>query len=124
MSTQPSKTNGRARFAPLQAVREGNRRWEETYVTAEQAAEYLGFSRPDQLGKLIAAGLLQPYRRAGSERRLFLRSDVESLIQPSNEKAPARGVAKADGGRRSTAKILEALHGLETASGTRKVGQK
>lgn len=77
----------------LTATRPGNRRWEETYVTAEQAAAFLGFSRPDQLGRLIAAGRLQAYRRVGCERRLFLRAQVEGLIAPSNDKVEPRGCA-------------------------------
>ena len=77
----------------LTATRPGNRRWEETYVTAEAAAEFLGLSRPDQLARLIAAGQLQTYRRVGCERRLFLRAQVEGLIAPSDSKITPRGCA-------------------------------
>lgn len=90
----PNSEQGRAaRPAALAAVREGGRRWEETYVTAEQAAEFLGYSRPGMLAPLIAAKLLQTYRRQGSTRRLFLRAQVEGLIQPCDDKAPAYGAA-------------------------------
>ena len=91
---QPENIRPAGRNSFEVATRAGNRRWEDTYVTAEAAAEFLGFSHPKRLAPLIAARLLQPYRRAGSERRLFRRDQVEGLIQPSDEKAPARGAAK------------------------------
>jgi hypothetical protein len=78
------------------ATREGGARWEDTYVTAEQAAAFLGLSRPDQLAPHIVRKELVPYRRKGSERRLFRRADVEALVEPATEKAPARGCAAQD----------------------------
>lgn len=73
------------------ATRSGNARWEDTYVTAEAATAYLGLSRPDMLSAYIARRELTPYRRKGSERRLFRRAEVEALVEPSFEKADPRG---------------------------------
>lgn len=73
------------------ATRTGNARWEDTYVTAEAATEFLGLSRTDALSPYIVRGELTPYRRKGSERRLFRRAQVEALVEPAPAHAPARG---------------------------------
>ena len=88
---QPGRISPAGRNSFSIAEREGNRRWEDTYVTAEAATEYLGLSRPDQLAPYIGRRELTPYRRKGSERRLFRRDQVEALVEPSHDKAPARG---------------------------------
>ncbi|HLP07905.1 MAG TPA: helix-turn-helix domain-containing protein [Opitutaceae bacterium] len=79
---QPVQPMAAGRNAFEIATRQGNRRWEDTYVTAEQAAEFLGLSRPDLLAPYIAEKHLTPYRRMGSQRRLFRREQVEALVRP------------------------------------------
>lgn len=89
--SQPGRITPAGRNSFVLAEREGRARWEDTYVTAEAAASFLALSAPEKLGRYIADGLLQPYRRQGSQRRLFKRAQVEELVQPSNEKVTAHG---------------------------------
>lgn len=56
--------------------------WARTYVTASEAAAYLGYADHRDLRRYVAAGLLTPYYRPLSCRALYRRAQVEALVAP------------------------------------------
>lgn len=60
----------------------GHPTWDSTFVTATEAAHYLGYADFRELRKYVAAGLLTPHYRAISNRAIYLRVEVERLVKP------------------------------------------
>lgn len=52
------------------------------YMQADEAAAYLCLGTFRELRRYTAQGLLTVYRRRGSNRPLYKRSEVEALIVP------------------------------------------
>lgn len=58
------------------------KRWEDTFVSATEAAHYLGYEDFRDLRKYVAAGLLTPHYRPLSNRAIYRRAEVEALVKP------------------------------------------
>lgn len=52
------------------------------YMQADEAAGYLCLGTFRELRRYVAAGSLKVYRRRGSNRPLYKRTEVEALIEP------------------------------------------
>lgn len=79
-----SVTEPDVEVVPYRRPETANRKptWDSTFVTATEAAHYLGYADFRELRKYVAAGLLTPHYRALSNRAIYLRVEVERLVKP------------------------------------------